>query len=151
MPVTTRRAILAGLVLLTIARSAVFVFAGPSHFDADQAVTGLMAKHLSELRAFPVFWYGQTYMLGVEAWLAAPVMAILGPTITALKLPLLAINVAIVALLFHSLTEDGVDTWAAGFVTLFFALAPPITAAHYLTANGGNVEPCLYILLLWRL
>jgi hypothetical protein len=151
MPVTTRRAVLSGLVALTIVRSAVFVLAGTSHFDSDQAVTGLMAKHLSELRAFPVFWYGQTYMLGVEAWLAAPVMAILGPTVTALKLPLLAINVAVVVLLFQSLAEDGVEAWAAGFATLFFALTPPITAAHYLTANGGNVEPCLYVLLLWRL
>src|SRR5690348_10753388 len=98
MPVTTRGRVLAALAVLTILRSAVFVFAGTSHFDADQAVTGLMAKHLSELRAFPVFWYGQTYMLGVEAWLAAPVMAVAGPTITALKLPLLGINVVVVVL-----------------------------------------------------
>src|SRR5689334_238961 len=147
----TRRRLLLGLVALTIARSAVFVFVGPSQFDSDQAVTGLMAKHLSELRAFPVFWYGQTYMLGVEAWLAAPVMAVIGPTITALKLPLLAINVAIVVLLFQTMTENGVAASAAGFATLFFALAAPITAAQYLTANGGNVEPCLYVLLLWRL
>ena len=53
---------IAGLVVL---RSLVFVCWPASHFDSDQAVTGLMAKHLSELRAFPVFWYGQTYMLGV--------------------------------------------------------------------------------------
>ena len=33
-----------------------------SFFDSDQAIVGLMAKHLSELRAFPVFFYGQTYM-----------------------------------------------------------------------------------------
>ena len=64
---------MAVLAALVLARSAVFVFAAGSQFDADQAVTGLMAKHLAELRAFPVFWYGQTYMLGVEAWLAPPV------------------------------------------------------------------------------
>jgi hypothetical protein len=111
-----------------------------------------MAKHLSELRAFPVFWYGQTYMLGVEAWLAAPVMAILGATVTALKLPLLAINIAIAVLLFGSFVDEvGLDPAPAAFATLFFVLAAPITAAHYLTANGGNVEPCLYVLLLWRL
>ena len=68
------------LVLAAVAatRSAVFVFWPGSHFDSDQAITGLMAKHLAELRAFPVFWYGQTYMLGVEAWLAAPLMAVAG-------------------------------------------------------------------------
>jgi hypothetical protein len=149
---TTRRLVLIGLALLITLRSAVFVFAGASHFDSDQAVTGLMAKHLSELRAFPVFWYGQTYMLAVEAWLAAPVMAIIGATVTALKLPLLAINAAVVVLLFQSLMDDvGLGPWRAGLASLFFALAAPITSAHYLTANGGNVEPCLYVLLLWRL
>jgi hypothetical protein len=143
---------MAGLAALVVARSAVFVFWPGSQFDSDQAVTGLMAKHLSELRAFPVFWYGQTYMLGVEAWLAAPVMAVLGATVTALKLPLLAINVAVALLLFGSLVDEaGLEYDRAAFATLFFALAAPITAAHYLTANGGSVEPCLYVLLLWRL
>src|SRR3954464_4498669 len=104
------------LGLLVVARSAVFVFAPAAHFDSDQAVTGLMAKHLAELRAFPVFWYGQTYMLGVEAWLAAPVMAIAGATVTALKLPLLGINAAIAWLLFRGLTHDtGLDGARAAF------------------------------------
>ena len=41
-----------GLVLL---RSAVFVFGAQPHFDSDQAVVGLMAKHLSEMRALPIW------------------------------------------------------------------------------------------------
>ena len=112
-----------------------------------------MAKHLAELRAFPVFWYGQTYMLGVEAWLAAPLMALVGASVTALKLPLLAMNVAIALLLFRGLTRDAGPgrARAPAFATLFFVLAAPITAAHFLTANGGNVEPCFYVLLLWLL
>ena len=35
-------------------------------FDADQAIVGLMAKHISEGRAFPVFFYGQSYLLGAR-------------------------------------------------------------------------------------
>lgn len=150
----TRRGLLTSVVLaaLVIARSVVFVFWPAAHFDSDQAVTGLMAKHLSELRAFPVFWYGQTYLLGVEAWLAAPLMAVFGASVTALKLPLLAINIAVALLLFRGLTLDaGLDEARAAFATCFFVLAAPITAAHDLTANGGNVEPALYVLLLWFL
>jgi len=150
----TRRAALwlAGLAALVVLRSAVFVFWPASHFDSDQAITGLMAKHLAELRAFPVFWYGQTYLLAVEAWLAAPVMALAGATVTALKLPLLAMNVAIAWLLFAGLTRNAdLSERRAAFATLFFVLAAPITSAHFLTANGGNVEPCLYVLLLWAL
>jgi hypothetical protein len=139
------------LASLVMARSLVFVFVPASHFDSDQAVTGLMAKHLSELRAFPVFWYGQTYMLGVEAWLAAPIMAVAGATVAALKLPLLAMNVAIAVLLFRGFVGEGLSESRAAVAALPFALAAPITAAHFLTANGGNVEPCLYVLLLWIL
>ena len=43
-------------------RSAVFLIRPETYFDSDQATVGLMAKHLAELRAFPVFLYGQTYM-----------------------------------------------------------------------------------------
>jgi hypothetical protein len=53
-------------------------------------------------------------------------------------------------LLFRGLTRDlGLDPMRAAFATMFFVLAAPITTAHFLTANGGNVEPCLYVLLLW--
>jgi hypothetical protein len=143
---------LAVILALVIFRSAVFVFWSQAHFDSDQAVTGLMAKHLSELRAFPVFWYGQTYMLGVEAWLAAPLMRVGGASVTMLKLPLLAMNGAIAWLLFRHLRRDvELTVGRAVFATLFFALAAPITAAHFLTANGGNVEPLLYVLLIWTL
>ncbi len=144
--------VLAVVVVLVVSRSAVFVFVPGSHFDSDQAVTGLMAKHLSEGRAFPVFWYGQAYLLGVEAWLAAPVMRVAGATVTALKLPLLAINLAVAWLLVRLFEREvGLRPALAACAASFFVLAAPIAAAHVLTANGANLEPFLYILLLWIL
>ncbi len=138
------------VVALVVVRSAVFVFVPWAAFDSDQAVTGLMAKHLSEGRAFPLFWYGQLYLLGVEAWLAAPVMLVAGASVTSLKLPLLAINIAIALLLLRLFERDaGLRPAAAAFAASFFVLAAPITAAHVLKANGANVEPLLYVLLLW--
>jgi hypothetical protein len=110
-----------------------------------------MAKHLQELRAFPVFYYGQNYMLAVEAWLAAPVFAAAGVSVTTLRLPLLAINVAIALLLLHGFVrETGLRPAIALVPTLLFALAAPGVTARLLDANGGNVEPLLYVLLLWR-
>jgi hypothetical protein len=145
------RAIVAGVVvLLVLLRSIVFVFWEQAHFDSDQAITGLMARHLSQLRAFPVFYYGQNYMLAVEAWLAAPVFALAGASVTTLKLPLLAINIAIALLLLRAIEkETGVRPFLAVLPTLFFVLAPPGTAARLVEANGGNVEPMLYVILLW--
>ena len=48
-----RARVMAIVAAVIIARSAVFIFWEQSYFDADQAVIGLMGKHLSELRAFP--------------------------------------------------------------------------------------------------
>jgi hypothetical protein len=144
--------IVPALAAAVLFRSLVFVCWPQAHFDSDQAITGLMAKHLSELRAFPVFWYGQTYLLGVEAWIAAPVMVLIGPTVSALKLPLLAINVAVALLLARTFVrETGLTPARAVLATLFFALAAPITSAHLLMANGGNIEPLLYVVLIWLL
>lgn len=145
-----RRIVVAVVAAVVILRSAVFVVWPQAHFDADQAITGLMAKHLAELRAFPVFYYGQTYMLGVEAWLAAPLFAAAGASVAALKLPLLAINVAIALMLLRIFERDaGLRPALAAVPVLFFALPAPATAALLLSANGGNVEPLAYVLLLW--
>src|SRR5450759_2466303 len=70
--------VLAIVLLIVFCRSAIFVFRPESYFDADQGIFGLMAKHLAERRAFPLSMYGQSYILGVEAWMAAPLFAIFG-------------------------------------------------------------------------
>lgn len=138
------------VIFFVLFRSTVLVAWPLAAFDSDQAITGLMAKHLAELRAFPVFYYGQNYMLGVEAWLAAPVFLVAGVSATTLRLPLLAINIAIAVLLLRGLVlETGLRPALAVVPTALFALAAPGVTARLLDANGGNVEPLLYVLLLW--
>lgn len=109
-----------------------------------------MAKHLAEGRAWPVFMYGQSYILAIEAWLAAPLFLIFGVSVAALKLRLLVANVAVALLLLH-LLEDAValTPQAATTASLFFVLPSPATTAQLLEANGGSVETFLYVLLLW--
>jgi hypothetical protein len=138
-----------GAVLL---RGVVFLWWEQASFDSDQAVTGLMAKHLSEGRAFPLFFYGQNYMLAVQAWLAAPVFLVLGPTVLALKLPLLVLNGVTALLLVRLLRDDaGLAPAAALLASVFFVLAPAGTSGQLMSALGVSVEPFLYVLLIWRL
>ena len=137
-------------VTIVAARSFVFVFRPESYFDSDQAVFGLMAKHLAELRAFPLFMYGQSYILGVEAWLAAPLFALFGPSATLLKLPLLAMNAVIVVLLLRIFErEAGLRPIAAFAAALPVVLPAVATAAVFVEPSGGNVEPYLYSILIW--
>jgi len=138
------------VLFLIILRSAIFVFWPQSSFDSDQAVFGLMAKHIAEGRAFPVFMYGQTYILAVEAWLAAPVFLVIGISAAALKLPLVIINMAIALLLIRLFSREvGLSPWSAVVAALFFVLPAPGTAVRFVEPSGGNVEPFLYVLLIW--
>jgi hypothetical protein len=142
--------VLGAAILIVSFRSAMFVFHEALSFDSDEAVTGLMAKHLIGLRAFPLFFYGQNYMLGVEAWLAAPVFLVLGASVTTLKLPLLALNIAVAVLLVWLLTRElGLRPLLALVASLFFLIPPLGSTSVLLSAIGGNVEPFLYALLLW--
>jgi len=145
-----RRVVWTIVALGVLIRSAIFVFWEQAHFDSDQAVIGLMAKQLAEGRAFPMFLYGSNYILAVEAWMAAPVFLVAGASVAALKLPLLAINIAVALLLVHLLERDGgLRPAHAGAASLFFILPPPGTSMLLVEASGVNVEPFLYALLLW--
>ncbi len=139
------------LVLLVVLRSIVFVFWEQSFFDSDQAITGLMAKHLIEGRAFPVFFYGQNHMLGVDAYLAAPVFAVAGVSVTTLKLPLLVLNIGVALLLLRTLEREvGLRPYLALVPVLFFALPSPAAASEMLAPYGGSFAPFVYTLLIWR-
>jgi hypothetical protein len=147
-----RRLVLLVAAVLTAARCASFVVFEGVRFDSDQALIGLMALHLVEGRALPVFTYGQPYMLGVEAWMAAPFFLVGGATVAMLKLPLLIVNVAVAVVLVRLIERTtGLRPWLALVPALFFILTPPGTATLLLEASGGNVEPFLYVLLLWLL
>ena len=152
---STRHARVAGALIVlaaVVARGFVFVWWEQASFDSDQAVVGLMAKHLSEGRAFPLFFYGQNYMLAVQAWIAAPVFLVLGPTVFALKLPLLLLNILTALLLLRVLSRDvGLRTGEALLAASFFVMAPPGTAGQLMSSLGVSVEPFLYVVLIWML
>ncbi len=144
-----RKAVYAAVVLLVLFRSLLFTFTELS-YDSDQAVIGLMAKHLAHGRAFPLFMYGQNYMLGIEAWMAAPMFLMFGVSVAALKLPILLVNLAVALLLVRLLERDcGLRPRDALLASLFFLLAPAGTIGTLQEASGGNIEPLLYLLLLW--
>ena len=146
------RTAIAAAILLVVFRTFVFAWWEQAAFNSDHAIVGLMAKHLAEGRAFPLFFYGQSYMLGVEAWLAAPIFLVAGPSVLGLELPLVALNVLVASLLIVLLRRElNLGATCALAASMVFVLAPPATALPLVEANGGSVETFLYILLLWML
>jgi len=146
-----RRVLVIALALVAC-RAAVWVLFEQAHFDSDQAIIGLMAKHLAEGRALPLFFYGQHYMLAVEPWIDAPVFKIFGASVLTVKLPLVIINGVVAVLLIRRLVGHvGLTPMDALVASLFFLVPPPVTASRLVESAGGSIEPFLYALLLWSL
>jgi hypothetical protein len=151
---TVKRAVdwlpVVALVAAIALRSWFFLNWDEAYFDSDQAIVGLMAKHLTEGRARPLFFYGQEYMLAVEAWVMAPVFLVLGPTVFALHLTMVLFNVAAVLLLWWLLVHEArLSKVSAAVALLPFAMAPVVLSAHLIEAQGGNPEPFLWVGILW--
>jgi hypothetical protein len=146
------RVVIAVAILLVLFRCLVYLLYDHANFDSDQAIIGLMARHLVEGRALPLFLYGAGYMLAVGAWLAAPWIAIFGSTVAALHASVVLTNVVIAVLLVHGLVHHvGLRPLPALAASAFFVLPGPEAAKYIGEAAGGNVEPFLFVVLLWFL
>jgi hypothetical protein len=139
-------ALLALLLALVCVRSWVPVRTY-AHFDSDQAVFGLMARDLVAGRGFPMFMYGQRYLLAVSVWLCAPLFAWFGSSILTLKLPLFFMNIAVVAMLWIGLRDESrVGPWGAALAILPFAMPSAVVSSRLVEHQGGNIEPFVFVL-----
>jgi len=141
---------IAGAVAIVVIRSIVPMVYERFDFNSDQAIVGLMAKHLSELKTFPLFFYGQNYMLGVASWIAAPFILVGGTSIAMLRLPLVIIGVAAALLCMLAFVRQGMRPMLALAATLPIIATTPIVSATLLEL-GASIEPFLYVMLLWWL
>src|SRR5439155_10592594 len=73
-----------------IALRVVVLLVGLPPTNSDEASMALMAWHIARGVHFPIFFYGQHYMGALEAYLAAPLFALFGPSTALLRLQTLA-------------------------------------------------------------
>lgn len=137
--------LIAALVALVCVRAWVPVTTY-AHFDSDQAVFGIMASDLAAFRTFPMFMYGQRYLLAVSVWLCAPLFAAFGASIVTLKLPMFLMNLAVVAMLWIGLRRDGIGPWGAALAILPFAMPAVVPGTRLVEHQGGNIEPFVFVL-----
>lgn len=111
-----------------------------------------MAIDLAHLKAVPIVMYGQTYLLAVIAWLAAPLFAVFGPSIGLLKAPFVPMNVLAVAALYVMLRRAArLDVVASALAAATIALPTVVLSQSFMNASGGHLEPVLYVPLLFFL
>ncbi|MEU4715393.1 hypothetical protein AB0F73_17280 [Micromonospora purpureochromogenes] len=108
--------------------------------NSDEATMGLAALHIARGEDFPVFFYGQAYMGALEAYLAAPLVALAGPSVLALRLPLLALYALFLLLSWRLTRRLGGYRWFALLVVGLLALGADRIVKNQLIAGGGYPE-----------
>ncbi|MEO3930791.1 glycosyltransferase family 39 protein [Micromonosporaceae bacterium B7E4] len=107
--------------------------------NSDEATMGLAALHIAQGRDLPVFFYGQHYMGTVEAYLAAPLVALAGPSVAVLRIPTLllyALFLVLMYLLVRRLFTAGLAVLTVGLL----ALGSDRIVKNQLIAGGGYPE-----------
>ena len=135
---------------LSVLARAFLVWRTHAMLDGDEAMVGIQAERI--LRGqFPVYFYGQTYMGVLEAYLIAPLVALFGPTGWTLRLVPIVLALPLVYLtwrLARALLPAGVPTTPllAGLAALVAAIPPLYDTVAELRAWGGQIE--VYVLTL---
>src|SRR5262245_52805200 len=138
MPLFSRRAnrLLSLFVLaaLTVSVRLPFLLRAERFFDSDEAVEGLMARHVAQ-GELPAFLWGQKYKGVPEVYLTAAMFSIAGPSVEALKTTTLACFVLFVCLQFVLLDE--LFGWrVAWMASALLILGPPSLVFWTLSGNA---------------
>ena len=107
--------------------------------DGDEAIVGLMAKHIVEGQPLPTFYYGQHYMGSFEPLVVAAVFNFFGASCAALKLVPFTFSLLLIPLVYE-LGRLCAGLPAARLAGLFTAVAPSTLIEWSSKARGGFIE-----------
>ena len=129
---------IAGLLLLAVVVRGVILFTGQRYLRSDEAVVGLMAKHVVTRGERPVFLYGQPYGGGhaMVAYVAAPLFHAFGPSAILLTGISATVSVFCLVILWIILRRY-FDPRVAVAATALYAFSPPVVYQAFLV-NGGT-------------
>ncbi len=131
------------IVFLAVAWKVFWLINAAFPFNADEAITGLMARHILHGER-PVFFYGQAYMGSLDAYLAAGLFQVLGDTVSSirvLQIMLYICTIITTAWLGKKLTES----WETGLVAAFLMAIPVVNVTLYTTVSLGGYGEALVL------
>jgi hypothetical protein len=127
-----RHALFVGVIILIAAAWFAILLVSQTHVHSDEAIIGLMGKHILEGRYFPFYMYGQAYNAGAawEAYLAAMAFALFGVSVISLKSCIVALSL-VGLFLFYRMCLALYDERTALLATIVFAVAPSLLKWHF--------------------
>lgn len=140
------RAVLLGLAFAALYRLALLLRGWPG-LDSDEAIIGLMARHIQLRGERPIFFYGQDYLGPLQAYVAALLFSIFGSSQLTLRLVVLLLTLGFFAAM-YALGHAAYGRAVGLLVLAWLALGPPYAALRELVAVGGHQEMLLFAALL---
>jgi 4-amino-4-deoxy-L-arabinose transferase-like glycosyltransferase len=112
-------------------------------FNADEAVVGLMARHILQGER-PIFFYGQAYMGSLDAFLVAGGFILFGQSVWVIRLvqTLLYLGLIITTI---GLGKEIFGSWKIGLAAGGLMAVPSVNMTLYTTASLGGYGEALLI------
>jgi len=131
-----------GLLVVAFGYRLTLIARGWPQLDSDEAVIGLMARHI--LRGeYPVFFWGQNYMGAFQAYFAAVFFAVFGPSTFWLHASVLLLTLGFLAAMYG--LASAAYGRVVGVVTLLWLTAgPTMGVLRELKAIGGYQDILLF-------
>src|SRR5437899_5194819 len=127
-----RHALFIGLLIIVAAARFTILLASQTHVHSDEAIIGLMGKHILEGRYFPFYMYGQPSNAGAAwvAYLAAVAFAFFGVSVISLKSCIVVLSL-VCLFLFYQMCLAVYEERAAVLATIVFAVTPSLLKWHF--------------------
>ncbi len=132
-----------GLITVAIIVRVIFISYGWPTINSDEATMGLHALHIITRGERPLFFYGQSYMGTIQAYLGAFFFLLLGPSTFALRLGLVVLYAGFLLAL-YVLTRLLYPKGVALTTVFFLCLGSSDTLIRQLMAIGGYLETLLF-------
>lgn len=139
-------ALLVVLAFAAVYRLALLLRGWPA-LDSDEAIVGLMARHIQFGGEHPIFFYGQYYLGPLQAYAAAALFAIFGSSQLTLRLVVLLLALGFFAAM-YAIGRAAYGRMAGLLVLAWLALGPPYATLRELVAVGGHQEMLLFAALV---
>ena len=133
----------AAILLSGLALKAALMGTNTVSFDSDEAVVALMAKHILAGER-PVFFYGQSYMGSLDAFLIAAGYRVFGVSLFAVRLVQAVLFAGLVLATYQLVRRLYSDETTAQITALLFALPVPLLGLYTTITLGGYGEVLLF-------
>jgi hypothetical protein len=116
---------------------------GAVSFHSDEAIVGLMARHINQGLPIPTFFYGQAYMGSLDALLISVSFRLFGESVLSIRWVESALYMLIVLTTVLLAKRVTVSTWAAIAAGLLIAVPPVLMTLYTSMTLGGYNETLL--------